>query len=243
MIIGILRLHDQIVALEAVESAPAVAHVIQAHLIGDSRQRQRIGSRGAGNRKQVPNGDSWSISQSRVESPSVIILTLLDDPRIDGDGTVSQSQKSLYESLKKHYPKLNFDRLRVWMDFRGWSVNGVEPDKKTRGRSFLFFAAGAFAVSGFDKRFVLYVPKNGLIALNVPLDPLRLGSFSTRTTHPFYIAKWNEVLKMVGINGHRGCSFMICLHEILAPSRSASVSGPPLSRRSSWRSPPSRGTR
>lgn len=119
-----------------------------------------------------------------------------------GDGTVSHSQKVIYEELKKHYSKQTFDRLRVWMDFRGWSVSGVELDKKTRGRSFLFFAAGAFAGSGFSNEFVLYVPENGLIALNVPLDPLRLGSFSTRTTHPFYIARWNELLQAVGIDGH-----------------------------------------
>ena len=119
-----------------------------------------------------------------------------------GDGTVSHSQKIIYEELKKHYSKQNFDRLRVWMDFRGWNVSGVELDKKTRGRSFLFFAAGAFAGSGFSNQFVLNVPENGLIALNVPLDPLRLGSFSTRTTHPFYIARWNELLQMVGIHGH-----------------------------------------
>ena len=30
------------------------------------------------------------------------------------------------------------------------------------------------------------VPENGLIALNVPLDPLRLGSNSIRTTHPYH---------------------------------------------------------
>jgi len=119
-----------------------------------------------------------------------------------GDGTVSHSQKIIYEELKKHYSKQNFDRLRVWMDFRGWNVSGVELDKKTRGRSFLFFAAGAFAGSGFSSQFVLNVPENGLIALNIPLDPLRLGSFSTRTTHPFYIARWNELLQMVGIRGH-----------------------------------------
>lgn len=118
-----------------------------------------------------------------------------------GDGTVSQSQKFLYDSLKKHYPKSDFDRLRVWMDFRGWSVADVTPDKKTRGRSFLFFSAGVFAGSGFGQPFTLYAPENGLIALNVPLDPLRLGSFSTRTTHPFYIARWHELLQLVGING------------------------------------------
>jgi hypothetical protein len=33
--------------------------------------------------------------------------------------------------------------------------------------------------------FILHVPENGLIVINVPLDPLRLGAFSTRTTHPF----------------------------------------------------------
>jgi hypothetical protein len=40
----------------------------------------------------------------------------------------------------------------------------------------------------------------GLIALNVPLDQLRLGSNSTRTTHPYYIARWNELLRDLGID-------------------------------------------
>jgi hypothetical protein len=48
---------------------------------------------------------------------------------------------------------------------------------------------------------VLYAPENGLIALNVPLDTLRLGALSTRTTHPFYIARWNELLGVLGIAG------------------------------------------
>ncbi|EKD63032.1 MAG: hypothetical protein ACD_51C00361G0014 [uncultured bacterium] len=46
------------------------------------------------------------------------------------------------------------------------------------------------------------VPENGLIALNIPLDQLRLGSHSTRTTHPFYIARWNEILDLLQIDGH-----------------------------------------
>jgi hypothetical protein len=46
------------------------------------------------------------------------------------------------------------------------------------------------------------VPENGLIALNVPLDRLRLGALSTRTTHPFYIARWNEMLAALRIDGH-----------------------------------------
>lgn len=118
-----------------------------------------------------------------------------------GDGATSDSQNKLFDSLRKNYPKQNFDRLRIWMDFRGWSVKGVNDEKTTRGRSFLFIAAGVFAGTGFDGSFTLSVPENGLIALNVPLDPLRLGAFSTRTTHPFYIARWNELLHLLNVSG------------------------------------------
>jgi len=118
-----------------------------------------------------------------------------------GDGATSDSQNTLFRALKKNYQKQNFDRLRIWMDFRGWGIRGVDSEKTTRARSFLFFAAGVFAGAGLDGSFTLRVPENGLIALNVPLDPLRLGAFSTRTTHPFYIARWNELLDILGVSG------------------------------------------
>jgi hypothetical protein len=118
-----------------------------------------------------------------------------------GDGATSDAQNRLFQALKKNYPKQHFDRLRIWMDLRNWGVTGVDPEKTTRGRSFLFFAAGVFAGTGLDGSFVLRTPENGLIALNVPLDPLRLGAFSTRTTHPFYIARWNDLLGVLGISG------------------------------------------
>lgn len=118
-----------------------------------------------------------------------------------GEGATSHSQEELFRGLKTNYPKRNFDRLRIWMDFRGWGIPGVKPEKTTRGRSFLFLAAGVFTGTGLDAPFTLRVPENGLIALNVPLDPLRLGAFSTRTTHPFYVARWNDLLNALGISG------------------------------------------
>lgn len=33
----------------------------------------------------------------------------------------------------------------------------------------------------------------------MPLDPLRLGALSTRTTHPFYMARWNELLGLLDV--------------------------------------------
>ena len=85
------------------------------------------------------------------------------------------------------------------MNFDHGIVEGSGPEDSTRGRSFLFFATAALAASGFERGCRVQVPENGLIALNVPLDQLRLGSLSTRTTHPFYIARWNELLRALAV--------------------------------------------
>lgn len=118
-----------------------------------------------------------------------------------GEGAISSAQDVCFDGIKRHYTGSHLDRLRVWMNFRGLRVSGSQMEKTTRGRSFLFFSMGILAGTGFHRPFILKVPENGLIALNVPLDPLRLGSHSTRTTHPFYIARWNEVLEILQIEG------------------------------------------
>ncbi|WP_087139001.1 Qat anti-phage system QueC-like protein QatC [Brevundimonas diminuta] len=116
-----------------------------------------------------------------------------------GEGLVSKSQELCFDGLKAAYPKASFDRLRMWMAFGQGLVEDVASEETTRGRSFLFFSIGIAAGTALGKPFILKVPENGLIALNVPLDPLRLGALSTRTTHPFYMARWNELLGALGI--------------------------------------------
>jgi hypothetical protein len=116
-----------------------------------------------------------------------------------GEGAVSAAQEMLFRRLEANYPKRSFKRLRLWMSFRKGLVDKVLSEESTRGRSFLFFATGAFAGSGLGRSCRLQASENGLIALNVPLDQLRLGSLSTRTTHPFYIARWNELLGLLDI--------------------------------------------
>lgn len=135
------------------------------------------------------------------------VIDLLEDGKIPllishaSEGATSTAQYQLFGQLKKHYKQIRFERLRAWISFQNGLVSNVGSESTTRGRSFLFFALGAFAGTGLGTNFTLKVPENGLIALNVPLDPLRLGSNSTRTTHPFYIARWNELLNALGING------------------------------------------
>jgi hypothetical protein len=116
-----------------------------------------------------------------------------------GESYTSSAQNACFNSIKSYYSEKQFNRLRGWINPK--IEKEVSTEKTTRGRSFLFFSIGVFAGSGFSNPFTLRVPENGLIALNVPLDPLRLGSHSTHTTHPFYIARWNEILKILQIKG------------------------------------------
>jgi hypothetical protein len=154
----------------------------------------------------APPFDSVSLFSGGLDS-LIGAIDLLEDGAIPllvshfGEGATSDAQGKLFAGLKKNYIKSTFERLRVGMTFVDGLVEGVGSENSTRGRSFLFFALGVFAGTGLGRRFVLRVPENGLIALNVPLDPLRLGSNSTRTTHPYYMARWNDLLVALGIDG------------------------------------------
>jgi hypothetical protein len=45
----------------------------------------------------------------------------------------------------------------------------------------------------------LFVCENGLIALNPPLTPRRIGSHSTRTAHPHFLANVQDILSASGL--------------------------------------------
>ena len=111
----------------------------------------------------------------------------------------TSSQEICAEQLRKVYGNLATRHVRARVGFPNNLVRDSESEKTTRGRSFLFFALAALAASGFDRDMTVYVPENGLISLNVPLDPLRIGAWSTRTTHPFFIAKWEDLSRCLGL--------------------------------------------
>lgn len=46
----------------------------------------------------------------------------------------------------------------------------------------------------------MFVPENGFISLNIPLDPLRIGSLSTKTTHPVYMETLKRIWDEVGLS-------------------------------------------
>jgi len=109
-----------------------------------------------------------------------------------GGGATSWSQDQALEALRTTYDEIRAPFLQFWIA-PPKIADGVS-ETTTRGRSLLFAGLGiavATAVNG--ERLV--VPENGMISLNVPLTSARLGSFSTRTTHPYYVALLGEIVR------------------------------------------------
>lgn len=68
-----------------------------------------------------------------------------------------------------------------------------------RSRSILFIALGLAVADVCGENVPLYIPENGLISLNVPLTGARDGSASTRTTHPYFISMFRDLLSSLNI--------------------------------------------
>ena len=74
-----------------------------------------------------------------------------------------------------------------------------EAERSQRARSIVFIAYGVLASSVLTQRrrgevLELLIPENGFISLNIPLTPIRLGSLSTRTTHPLFLNQMQDIL-------------------------------------------------
>ncbi|TGP30241.1 hypothetical protein EN828_28390 [Mesorhizobium sp. M2D.F.Ca.ET.185.01.1.1] len=150
------------------------------------------------------------------------------------DSETSKAQQALLNQLGKKVGEIHALRTRLGFDKN--HIDTGEIEETQRGRSFLFFALATLAASSLAKTVQVVVPENGLIGLNVPLDPLRLGALSTRTTHPFYMARINELIANLGIpvtlvNPYRhttkgemvvACKDLPFLRQVVASSMSCS---------------------
>ncbi|MCH2488716.1 MAG: 7-cyano-7-deazaguanine synthase [Flavobacteriales bacterium] len=84
-----------------------------------------------------------------------------------------------------------------FFNFNATPIKGAEIT--TRTRSFLFFSHAIILASCIDKETTVHIPENGLISLNIPLTNTRLGSSSTRTTHPYYMKMLQNLLDRLDI--------------------------------------------
>lgn len=114
-----------------------------------------------------------------------------------------KKQESFSETFQSIY-------IKQKINFISFTANSRAPISKlkgqlkgsentSRGRSLLFLCAALSIAGILGKKIPVYVPENGFIGLNIPLTRSRKGTCSTRTTHPYFLQQFNEILKISGI--------------------------------------------
>ncbi|RUL87986.1 Qat anti-phage system QueC-like protein QatC [Tautonia sociabilis] len=111
-------------------------------------------------------------------------------------GATSSAQKEVWSVLDRSHEG-RYDRFGFYL----LPPYESETDREltSRARSILFLALGVLVASCRAEESALFVPENGLISLNVPLTPSRMGSLSTRTTHPYFLGLLAKLLRHLGI--------------------------------------------
>lgn len=79
-----------------------------------------------------------------------------------------------------------------------------EQESSQRARSLIFITYGVLAATALQQYHdgddvPLFVCENGFIAINPPLTGSRLGSLSTRTAHPEFLARLQKILDAAGL--------------------------------------------
>ena len=74
-----------------------------------------------------------------------------------------------------------------------------------RARSIIFLAYGVLMATALARNLdgetvTLYVCENGFISINPALTTGRIGSLSTRTTHPIFLRQFQELVTAAGLN-------------------------------------------
>lgn len=114
---------------------------------------------------------------------------------------VSQIVRGDAEHQREYAAEFGDDNLLQWSNCV--SKKGIS-ENSTRSRSLIFFAFALIATCGIkcngQGKKEIFVPENGFISLNVALDSLRMGTLSTKTTHPVYMKVLQDIWVSLGID-------------------------------------------
>jgi len=123
----------------------------------------------------------------------------------DGDvAGPASDQTKLCSVLEKKFPGC-VTHLKVRVGLRRSTEKESQDSSKYdfettfRSRSLIFLGLAIYAAAKTGKGIPVVIPENGPIALNMPLNPSRRGSCSTRTVHPYFLASLQKALTAAGI--------------------------------------------
>lgn len=162
--------------------------------------------------EQLLNGsrDRVSLFSGGLDSLIGAIDQLEDGERValvghhDSPFTDSR-QTELFRELKSNYGPEAVSITRLFLRPHYARQDQFRPlpltyEPSSRSRSIVFIAAGMFIASTHGEHVPLTMPENGFISINVPLTSARVGSLSTRTTHPRFIGLLGQALAGLGLS-------------------------------------------
>ncbi|HEY0171849.1 MAG TPA: Qat anti-phage system QueC-like protein QatC [Pyrinomonadaceae bacterium] len=182
------------------------AEVVQAALAFLSTDRWRVRFVGGGMlpeppREQVlPDEDCVVLLSGGLDSLVGVIDLVTSGKR---PYAVSQTVRGDAEK-QKHFAERIGGGLRHLKLNHNARVPHPENPPSQRARSLTFLAYGVLAATALARyhegeTVTLYVCENGYISINPPLTAARLGSLSTRTTHPVFLRHVQQIVDAAGL--------------------------------------------
>jgi 7-cyano-7-deazaguanine synthase in queuosine biosynthesis len=171
-------------------------------IVGAPRQQRMV----------APETKSVALFSGGLDSLAGAIDLLSSEPLVlvghHESGPTAHRQTELAEKLRAHYGDSHVQLRQLLLGPARANKRQAAPlpgarEETTRGRSFLFIAAGLALADTIDPNTPLYLPENGFIGINVPLVPARSGALSTRTTHPYFLTMMRDALDTLGLAGHQ----------------------------------------
>lgn len=171
-------------------------------------------------------GDLWKFEfvDSGIKAPSSIIPLKTDadcialfsggmDSLIGGIDLISDGLKPCFVSQEA---KGDVDKQKTFtaqlsptqqhFQWKNPISRNARKEPSTRGRSIVFLGYALLAATTLCKwktdTVDIYVPENGFISINVALNSGRLGSLSTKTTHPVFLGLIQDIWTNLGINAN-----------------------------------------
>jgi len=126
-----------------------------------------------------------------------LLLVSHFDSNSAGPNTDQRTLSSYLETIYKN--KSDWIQAKVYLSHHDVDAEKIEIETSYRSRSILFIAIGSYLQNSVKNSRNLIIPENGTISLNYPMTPSRSSSLSTRTTHPYFFLKIQELFDQIGI--------------------------------------------
>lgn len=126
-------------------------------------------------------------------------LLLISHKDLGKEGVDQDSLMAIFS--RQHLYDNKYTQIQTSVGIGRKNIGGkIAKESTFRSRSLLFIGMGVYAAYKIGVDIPLIIPENGTIALNIPLSASRRSACSTRTTHPAFLNRLQDIFSQIGIS-------------------------------------------